>query len=253
MCLPLWQCQGINWKFVFWPCHAACSSPTRDQTHSPCTGSLECPPLDHWGSPPDCLNYSSYKGSLKIRYWESSNFIHVWNTIFLLTPSINFGHSFSSKEQGSLNFMAAVTICSDSGTITNLDSILKSRDIALLTKVHLVRAMVFPVVMYGCESWTIKKAECQRIDAFELWCWRRLLRVPWTARRSNRSFLKEIVLNVHWKDWCWSWNSHTLTNWCEELTHLKRPDAGKDWRREKGTTEDEMVGWHHWLNEHEFE
>ena len=76
--------------------------------------------------------------------------------------------------------------------MTNLDSILKSRDITLPTKVHLVKAMVFPVVMYGCESWTVKKAECQRIDAFELWCWRRLLRVPWTARRSNQSILKEI-------------------------------------------------------------
>ena len=76
--------------------------------------------------------------------------------------------------------------------MTNLDSILKSRDITLPTKVHLVKAMVFPVVMYGCESWTIKKAECQRIDAFELWCWRRLLRVPWTATRSNQYILKEI-------------------------------------------------------------
>ena len=75
---------------------------------------------------------------------------------------------------------------------TNLDSILKSRDITLSTKVHLVKAMVFPVVMYGCESWTIENAECQRIDAFELWCWRRLLRIPWTARRSNQSILKEI-------------------------------------------------------------
>ena len=76
--------------------------------------------------------------------------------------------------------------------MTNLDTILKSRDITLSAKVHLVKAMVFPVVMYGCESWTVKKAECQRIDAFELWCWRRLLRVPWTARRSNQSVLKEI-------------------------------------------------------------
>ena len=76
--------------------------------------------------------------------------------------------------------------------MTNLDSILKTRDVTLLTKVRLVKAMVFPVVMYGCESWTIKKAECQRIDAFELWCWRRLLRVPWAARRSNQSILKEI-------------------------------------------------------------
>ena len=77
--------------------------------------------------------------------------------------------------------------------MTNLDSILKSRDITLPTKVHLVKTMVFPVVMYGCESWTIKRAECQRIDVFELWCWRRLLRVPWTARRSNQSILKEMT------------------------------------------------------------
>ena len=84
--------------------------------------------------------------------------------------------------------------------MTNLDSILKSRDITLPTKVHLVRAMVFSVVMCGCESWTIKKAEGGRIDAFELWCWRRLLRVCWTARRSNQSILKEISLGVHWKD-----------------------------------------------------
>ena len=77
--------------------------------------------------------------------------------------------------------------------MTNLDSILKSRDITLPTNVHLVKAMVFPVVMYGCESWTIKKAERQKIDAFEVWCWRRLLRVPWTARRSNQSILKEII------------------------------------------------------------
>ena len=75
--------------------------------------------------------------------------------------------------------------------MTNLDSILKSRDIALLTKIRLVKAIVFPVVMYGCESWTVKKAECRRIDAFELWCWRRILRVPWTVRRSNQSILKE--------------------------------------------------------------
>ena len=84
--------------------------------------------------------------------------------------------------------------------ITNLDSILKSRDITLPTKVHLVKAMVFPVFMSGCESWTIKKAEHRRIDAFELWCWRRLLRVPWTAGRSNQSILEEISPGVHWKD-----------------------------------------------------
>ena len=76
--------------------------------------------------------------------------------------------------------------------------------------------------MYGCESWTIKKAEHQRIDDFELWCWRRLLRIPWTVRRSNQSVLRKSVLNIHWKDWCWSWGSNTLATWCEEWTHWKR-------------------------------
>ena len=87
--------------------------------------------------------------------------------------------------------------------------------------------------MYRYESWTIKKAECQRIDAFELWCWRRFLRVPCTARRSNQSILRKSVLNIHWKDWCWSWSSNTLATWCEELTHWKDPNAGKDWRQEE--------------------
>ena len=125
--------------------------------------------------------------------------------------------------------------------MTNLDSILKSRDITLLTKVCLIKAMVFPVVMYGCESWTIKKAESQRIDAFELWCWRRLLSVPWTGGRSNQSILKEIVLNVHWKDWCWSWSSKTLATWCKELTQWKRPWC---WERLKAGEEgDERMRW----------
>ena len=102
--------------------------------------------------------------------------------------------------------------------MTNLDSILKSRDITLQTKVLLVKTVVFPVIMYGCDSWTVKKAEHRRTDAFELWCWRRLLRVPWTARRSNQSILKEISPGCYWKDWCWSWNSNTLATWWEELT-----------------------------------
>ena len=106
--------------------------------------------------------------------------------------------------------------------MTNLDSILKSRAITLLTKVHIAKAMVFPVVMYGCESWPMKKAECQRIDAFELWCWWRLLRVSWTARRSTSPSYWKSVLNIHWKDWCWSCNSSTLATWCEELTDWKR-------------------------------
>ena len=104
--------------------------------------------------------------------------------------------------------------------MTNLDSILKTRDITLPRK---VKVMVFPVVMYECENWTIKKAERQRIDVFELWCWRRLLRVPWATRRSNQSILFRISLNIHWMDWCWSWKSNTLVTWCEEVTHWKRP------------------------------
>ena len=114
--------------------------------------------------------------------------------------------------------------------------------ITLPTKVHLVKAIVFPVVMYGCESWTIKKAEWQRIDAFALWCWRRLLRVPWTARRSNQSILKEISPEYSLEGLMLNWNSNTLATWYEELTHLKRPwfwervktggggdDRGWDW------------------------
>ena len=140
--------------------------------------------------------------------------------------------------------------------MANLDSLLKNRVIALPTKDWLVKAMVFPLVMNGWESWTIKKDEHQRIGAFELWCWRRLLRVPWTPRRSNYSILniQKSVLNIHWKDWYWIWNSNTLATWCEELTHWKRPWC---WERLKaggeGMTEDEMVGWHHWLHGHEFE
>ena len=122
----------------------------------------------------------------------------------------------------------------------NLDSILKSRDLTLPTKVRLVKAVVFPVVMYGCESWTIKKVELWRIDAFKLWCWRRLLRVPWIARRSNESILKEIRPEFHWKDWCWSGNSNTLATWCEELTHLKRPWC---WERLKARGEGDDRGW----------
>ena len=125
--------------------------------------------------------------------------------------------------------------------MTRLDSILKSRDITLSSKVHSVKAMVFPIVMYGCESWTIKKAEHWRIDAFELWCWRRLLRVPWTIRRSNQSVLREI--NPDWKDWCWSWSSSTLATWCEELTHLKRPWC---WERMKAGEGDDR-GWDGWV------
>ena len=128
--------------------------------------------------------------------------------------------------------------------MTNLDSILKSRDITLPTMVHLVKAVVFPIVMYGCESWTVKKAECRRTDASELWHWRRLLRVPWTARRSNQSTLRRSVLSDHWKDWCWSWNSNALATWWEELTHLKRPWC---WKRLKAGGEGDDRGWDGWM------
>ena len=128
--------------------------------------------------------------------------------------------------------------------MTNLDSILKSRDITLSTKVHVVKPMVFSVVMYGCESWTVKKAECRRIDAFELWCWRRLLRVPWTARRSNQSIQRKSVLGVHCKDWCWRWNSNILATSCEELTHLKRPWC---WERLRAGGEGDNRGWDGWM------
>jgi len=137
--------------------------------------------------------------------------------------------------------------------MTNLDRILKSRDITLPTKVHLVKAMVFPVGMYGCESWSIKKTEHRRIDAFEVRCWRILLRVSWPARRSNQSNLRKSVLNIHWKDWCWSWNSILWPSDVKNWLIWKDPDAVNDWRwEEKGRTEDEMVGWHYRLNGHEF-
>ena len=106
--------------------------------------------------------------------------------------------------------------------MTNLDSILKSRDITLPTKVHLVKAMVFPVVMYGCESWTVKKAECQRFDVFELRCWRRLLRVPWTVRRSNQSILNEISPGISLEGMMLKLNLQYLATSCKELTHWKR-------------------------------
>ena len=118
--------------------------------------------------------------------------------------------------------------------VTNLDSILESRDVTLPTKVCLVKAMVFPVVMYGYECWTVKKAEHWRIDAFELWCWIRLLRVPWTTR-SNQSALKKSSLNIRWKDWCWSWSSNTWAAWGEEPTQEKTLMLGKiEGRRRRG-------------------
>jgi len=138
--------------------------------------------------------------------------------------------------------------------ITNLDSIFKSRDSTLPTKVRLVKAMVFPVLMYGFESWTVKKAECRRIDAFELWCWRRLLRVPWTARRSNQSILKEINPGCSLEEMMLKLKLQYFGHLMRRVDSLEKIDAGRDWgQEEKGTTEGEMAGWHHRLDGHEFE
>ena len=127
--------------------------------------------------------------------------------------------------------------------MTNLDSIFKSRDITLPTKIRLVKAMVFPVVMYEYECWTIKKTECQRIYAFERWCWRRLLRVSWIARSSNQSILKEISPECSWEGLMLKLKLHLAP--AKSWLIWKDPDAGKDLRQaEKGMTEDEMVGWH---------
>ena len=139
--------------------------------------------------------------------------------------------------------------------MTNLDSIIKSRDMTLPTKVHLVKAMVFPVVMYGCESWTVKEAERQRIDAFELWCWRRLLRVPWTARRFNQSILKEISPGISLEGMMLKLKLQYFGHLMQRVDSLEKTlMLGGIWgQEEKGTTEDEMAGWHHQLNAHEFQ
>ena len=126
--------------------------------------------------------------------------------------------------------------------MTNLNSIFESRDITLPTKVHIVKAMVFPVVMYGCECWTVKRAECRRIDAFELWYWRRLLRVPWTARRSNQSILKEMSYIFIGRT---DAEAEAPILWPRDAKNWligKDPDVGKDWRqKEKRVAEDEIV------------
>ena len=177
---------------------------------------------------------------------------------------VNSGSWWWTGRPGVLQFMGLQRVRHDWVTelnwllgrkiMTNLDSIFKSRDITLPTRVHLVKAMVFLVIMYGWESWTTKKAEGQRIDAFELWCWWRLLRVPWTTRRSNQSILKEISLE-------YSLEGRMLKLKLQYFGHLmwrtdsgKDLDDGKDWKQEeKGMTEDEMAGWHHQLDGRESE
>jgi len=140
--------------------------------------------------------------------------------------------------------------------ITNLDSVLKSRGITLLTKVHIVKVVIFPAVMYGYESWAIKKAECQIIDSFKLWCWRRLLRVCQTVRRSKQSILKEINSEYSLERLMLKLKlQYSILRPPDAKSRLtgKDPDAGKDWGQEEEMTEEEMVGWHHQFNGNEFE
>ena len=148
----------------------------------------------------------SLHGKYMGKWWKQ------WQTIFLgskITVDGDCSHEIKRR------------LLLERKVMTNLDSIFKSRDITLPTKVHVVKAVVFPVVMYGCESWTIKKAECQRIDAFELWCWRRLLRVLWTARRSNQSILKQV--NPKYSLEGLKLKLQYFATWWEEPTHWKRP------------------------------
>ena len=155
-----------------------------------------------------------------------------WETLFL---------GFKITADGDCSHEIKIRLLLGRKAMTNLDSILKSRTITLQERS--IKAMVFPVVMYGSESWTIKKAEHQRIDAFELWCWRSLLRVPWTARKSNQSILKEISPEYSLEG-LWSWNSNHLATWCEGLTHWKRPWC---WERLKVEGEGNDRGWDSWM------
>ena len=138
--------------------------------------------------------------------------------------------------------------------MSNLDSILKSRDFTLLTKIHLAKALVFPIVMYVCESWTVKKAECLKNWYFLIVVWRRLLRIPLNSKEIQRVNPKgNQHWMFHWKDWGWSWTSNTLATWCEKPIHWKRPWYWEELKaRGEGVTEDEEGGWHHWLSGHEF-
>ena len=190
----------------------------------------------------------------KTRKRKMSTLFHKANiTVSLVTDFIFLGSKITVDSDCSHK----TEICLFHGrkSMTSLDSILKSKDITLLTKVHIVKAVVFPVGMYGCESWTIRNVECQRIDVFELWCWRRLLRVNLDCEEIKainpkgnkpRTFIErtdvEAEAPILWPP--------DMKNWLTE----KDPDAGKDWRREeKETTKDEMTGWHHWLDGHDFE
>ena len=154
--------------------------------------------------------------------------------------------SWSPKSRKTVDFSHKIKrhLLLGSKGMTNLGSILKRRDITLPKKFCMVKAMAFPAVMYGCESWTIKKAEYWTSDGFELSCWRKLLRVPWTARRSNQSILKEINPDIHWKDWCWNWSFNILATWYKGLTHWKRLWG---WEKLKAGGEGDNRGWDGWM------
>ena len=169
----------------------------------------------------------------------------LWETLFSWTPKSLWKVTAALKLKD---------ICSLEEKPWQTDSVLKGRDITLPTKVHIVKAMIFPVVKYGCESWTIKKAEHLRIDAFELWCWRRFLGVTWTARRSNQAILKEINPEYSLEGLMLKLKLQYFGHPMGRSNSLEKTLSGKDKSlEEKGTTEDEMVGWYHWLNRHEFD
>ena len=168
------------------------------------------------------LRYADDTTFMVEREEELKSILMKWETMEILTDFIFLGSRITVGGDCSHEIKRHIFL--GKKAVTNLDSILKSRDITLPTKVHLVKAMTFSVVMCGCESWTIKKAECQRIDAFELWCWRRLLRVPWTARKSNQSILKEISPGYSLEGQMLKLKlQYTLATSCKELTHSRRP------------------------------
>ena len=187
------------------------------------------------------------------RLWGGSHRVgHNWSDLAAAVANFFLGGSKITAD-GDCSHEIKRCLLHGRKVMTNLDSIFKSRDITLPTKVHLVKGMVFPVVMYGCENWTIKKAEHWTIDAFELWCWRRLLRVPWTARRSNQPNLKEISPGCSLEGMMLKLKLQYFGHPMQRADSLEKTlNAGKDWGQEKGVTEHEMVGWHHQFNGHEF-
>ena len=193
------------------------------------------------------IQKTNFMASSPITSWQIDR-----KTMETVTKFIFMGSKITAYDDCSHEIKRCLLL--DRKAITSLDSILKSRDITLPTKVHLDKAMIFPVVTYVFESWTIKKAECWRIDAFELWCWRRLLRVPWTTRRSSQSILKEISPEYYLEGLIVKWKLQYFGNLMRRTDSLKKTLMLKDWRwEEKGMTEDETLGWYHWLNGHEFE